>query len=64
MLTGPASLSIVTTDDLRAPNIHNYVVVCMNEAFVATRERLRLPGLFLVFWRERMCGLLSYITFS
>lgn len=46
MLTGPASLSIVTTDDLRAQNIHNYVVVCMNEAFVATRERLRLPGLF------------------
>lgn len=64
MLTGPASLSIVTTDDLRAQNIHSYLVVCMNEEFLATRERLRLHGLFLVFWRERMCGLLSYITFS
>lgn len=64
MLTGPALLSTVTTDDLRARNIHSYLVVCMNEASVATRERLRLAGLFLVFWRERMCGLLSYITFS
>lgn len=64
MLSGPASLSTVTTDELRAQNIHRYLDVCMNEDFVATREGLRLPGLFLDFWRERMCGLLSYTTFS
>lgn len=64
MLTGPASLSMVTTDELRAQTIHRYLDMCMNEDFVATRERLRLSDLFLDFWRERMCGLLSYTTFS
>lgn len=64
MLTGPASLSTVTIDELRAQTIHSYLVVCMNEDFAATRERLRLSGLFLVFWKKRMCGILSYTTFS
>lgn len=64
MLTGSASLSAVTIDELRAQTIHSSLVVCMNEDFAATRERLRLPGLFLVFWRERMCGILSYTTFT
>lgn len=49
MLTGPASLSTVTIDELRAQNSHSYLVMCVNEDFAATRESLRLPGLFLVF---------------
>lgn len=53
MSTGSSSLSAVTIDELRAQTIHSSLVVCMNEDFAATRERLRLSGLFLVFWKKK-----------
>lgn len=47
MLTGPGSVSTVTTDELRAQNIHRTLDESLNEDFVFTREKFRFPGLLL-----------------
>lgn len=65
MLTGPGSVSTVTTDELRAQNIHRTLDESLNEDFVFTREKFRFPGLFpRLLERKNAWAVVSHDFFS